>query len=82
MVKKAKLPGETKTLTRDSTLKDPDNIQRQSSIGGTLDEVKQLVTEQSTATIAKQVLIGESDEMDEAAEDKNLNRSMDKDSSS
>ena len=27
-------------------------------------------------------MIGESDEMDEAAEDKNLNRSMDKDSSS
>ena len=40
------------------------------------------MTENSTATIAKQVLIGESDEMDEAVEEKNLNRSMDKDSSS
>ena len=28
LVKKAKLMGEQKTLTRDSTLKDPDNIQR------------------------------------------------------
>lgn len=76
------MTGAIKTLTRDSTLKDPDNIQRQSSIKGALDEVKQLVKEQSTGTIAKQVLIGESEEMYEAAEDKNLNRSMDKDSSS
>ena len=53
LIKKANLRDQPKTLTRDSTLKDPDNIQRSSSIRRPIEELKHLDTDISNVTMPK-----------------------------